>query len=176
MVPIMGEIRQFAGTEAPEGWAFCSGQLLLINDNEALYTLIGTTYGGDGQLTFALPDFRGRVGIHQGGNPSSGSFYSVGDTGGSETVLLHRSHLPSHTHTASASSSNGTTSAPNDAVWAKGQYPQYAEAEPDETMNTDIVSGEGGNEPHDNMMPYTAVHYIMALTGIYPSRKNEKGE
>ncbi|MGY4688556.1 phage tail protein [Salibacterium sp. K-3] len=176
-MPFIGEIRLFAGDYVPEGWAFCDGQLLSVNGNEALYYLIGTQYGGDGRQTFALPDFRGRVGIHQGQAPESGTAFTVGGAGGREEVVLQTDHLPSHTHKAKASSSSGTTSNPEGAVWADAQYPQYSDSEPDGTMNNAIVSTEGDFGAHHNMMPYAAVHYIIALTGMYPPRNDqEEGE
>ncbi|MFD2706955.1 phage tail protein [Salibacterium lacus] len=173
-MPFIGEVRLFAGNYVPEGWAFCDGQLLSVNTNEALYSLIGTQFGGDGRQTFALPDFRGRVGIHQGQAPESGTEFTMGNAGGREEVVLQTNHLPSHTHKAAASSSRGTTSNPEGSVWADAQYLQYIETEPDETMDASIVSYEGDYGAHTNMMPYTAVHYIIALTGVYPSRSDQE--
>lgn len=170
MDPFIGEIRQFAGNYAPQGWAFCNGQVLSISENEALFSLIGTTYGGDGQTTFALPDFRGRVVLHQGSNPTTGTTFNIAQKGGTETVTLTEQQLPSHTHVVAATSDDGSTPNPSNALWAKGQYNQYSNAEPNGTMNVDAISSSGGSQGHDNMMPYLTVSYIIALTGIYPTR------
>lgn len=170
MDPFIGEIRQFAGNFAPQGWAFCNGQLLPISGYEALFSLIGTTYGGDGQTTFALPDIRGRVVLHQGTNPTTGTSFNMGQKAGTETVTLTEQQLPNHTHGVSASASAGSIPNPTNAVWAKGQYNQYSVNPPNGTMNLNAVSNAGGGQAHDNMMPYFTISYIIALTGIYPTR------
>lgn len=163
----VGEIRMFAGNYAPQGWAFCNGQILQITDNEVLFALIGTTYGGDGRTTFALPDFQGRVVLHQGMNPTTGTSFMMGQKAGAETVTLTTTQLPAHTHRATASSLGGTTSNPENAVWAKDM--QYSTQPPNGTMNSTIVSSKGGSSPHDNMMPSLSISYIIALEGIFPS-------
>ncbi|MFJ7951294.1 phage tail protein [Lysinibacillus sp. NPDC096418] len=163
----VGEIRMFAGNYAPQGWAFCNGQLLQIANNEVLFALIGTTYGGDGLTTFALPDFQGRVVLHQGTNPKTGTPFVMAKKGGAETVTLATTQLPAHTHRAVASSLEGTTSNPENAVWAKGM--QYSTQTPNGTMNSTIISSKGSNFPHDNMMPFLSISYIIALEGIFPS-------
>lgn len=163
----VGEIRLFAGDYAPEGWALCNGQLLSIFENEVLFSLIGTTYGGDGQTTFALPNFQGRVVVHQGQNPMTGTTFVNGQMGGTESVTLISSQLPAHTHQVKASSLDGTTNSPENAVWAKDI--QYSTQPPNGTMNPAVVSSVGGNAPHNNVMPFLTISYIIALYGIYPT-------
>ncbi|MFJ7696752.1 phage tail protein [Lysinibacillus fusiformis] len=167
MEPYVGEIRLFAGNYAPQGWSLCNGQLLSIGGNEVLYSLIGTTYGGDGHTTFALPNFQSRVVVHQGQNSENGSNYVIGQMGGAESVSLISAQLPAHTHQVKASSLEGTTPSPENAVWAKKI--QYSTHPPNSTMNTINVSSVGGNSPHDNVMPFLTISYIIALSGIYPS-------
>ncbi|WP_100405649.1 phage tail protein [Bacillus solitudinis] len=166
----IGEIRQFAGNYAPVDWAFCDGKVLSISENEALFSLIGTTYGGDGQTTFALPDFRGRIVLNQGSNPTTGTAYNQGQKSGTETVTLTEQQLPNHTHGVAASSTAGTEPSPANALWAKAGYNQYSNQQPNQTMNVAVVSSTGGSQSHENMMPYLTVSYIIALTGYYPTR------
>ncbi|MEK3730593.1 phage tail protein [Lysinibacillus sp. FSL W8-0953] len=167
MDPYVGEIRMFAGNYAPDGWALCNGQLISIAENEVLYSLIGTTYGGNGQTTFALPNFRSRVVVHQGQNQATGTNYVIGQIGGVETVTLNTSQLPAHTHQVNAFSLEGTTLSPEKAVWAKNI--QYSTQPANSTMNATVVSSVGGNTPHDNVMPFLTISFIIALYGIYPS-------
>ncbi len=167
MEQYIGEIRMFAGDYAPEGWSLCNGQILSIANNEVLFTLIGTTYGGNGQTTFALPNFQSRVIVHQGQNPGTGTNYVIGQMGGVESVTLNVSQLPAHTHQVNASSLEGTTPSPKNAVWAKNM--QYSTQPPTGTLDTTIVSSVGGNIPHDNVMPFLTISYIIALSGNYPS-------
>lgn len=167
MDQFVGEIRLFAGDYAPDGWALCNGQLVSISENEILFSLIGTTYGGDGQTTFALPNFQGRVVVHQGQNPTTGTTFVNGQMGGAESVTLISSQLPAHTHQVKASSLDGTTPSPENAVWAKDI--QYSTQPPNGTMNATIVSSVGGNAPHNNVMPFLTISYIIALYGIYPT-------
>ncbi|BDH60583.1 tail Collar domain-containing protein [Lysinibacillus sp. PLM2] len=162
----VGEIRLFAGNYAPQGWALCHGQMLYIAENELLFSLIGTTYGGDGQTTFALPDFRGRVVLSQGQNPTTGTNYTLGEKAGTETVTLSVDQLPNHTHGVQASSSSATVSSPENAYWAS--FAQYSTQAPNGKMNPAAVSGVGGSVPHNNMMPYLSMNYIISLYGIYP--------
>ncbi|MFJ7732881.1 phage tail protein [Lysinibacillus sp. NPDC097231] len=166
MEAYVGEIRMFAGNYAPEGWALCNGQLLSIAENEMLFSLIGTTYGGDGQATFALPNFQSRVVVHQGQNPTTGTNFVIGKMGGVESVNLISAQLPAHTHQVKASSFEGTTTSPENAVWAKDI--QYSTQPPNSTMNAAIVSSAGGNIPHNNVMPFLTISYIIALFGMYP--------
>src|SRR5256885_8973738 len=159
--PYVGEIRMFAGNFAPAGWMFCEGQLLPISENDALFTLIGTTYGGDGQTTFALPDLRGRLPLHQGSNGSSS--YSLAQNGGTETVTLTTSQLPAHAHTVNGSSA-ATTGDPAGAVPAAGSVKQFSTQAPDQTLNPAQVTSSGG-QPHDNMPPFLGPNFIISLFG-----------
>ena len=160
--PYVGEFRMFAGNFAPAGWAFCDGSLMSIAENEALFQLIGTTYGGDGQSTFALPDLRGRLPLHQG------SGLSIGESGGSETVTLTGNQIPAHSHAAQASGAGGTQSGPGGGLWASSALNQFAAGDGTNLMANNLGS-VGGSQPHDNMMPYLAVSFIISLFGIFPS-------
>jgi microcystin-dependent protein len=169
--PYIGEIALFAGNFAPQGWAFCDGSQLAISDNDALFNLIGTTYGGDGQSTFALPDLRGRVPMHAGTGPS-GSTYTLAESLGAEEVTLNTQQLPMHNHPVPASTQPGTTASPSGAVpaLAGSGSAQYT---PDTgslaTQPTQTLAAVGGSQPHNNMQPYLAVNYIISLYGIFPS-------
>jgi microcystin-dependent protein len=169
--PYVGEIRQFAGNFAPVGWNFCDGSLQSIAENETLFNLIGTTYGGDGQTTFALPDLRGRFPIHQG--TGGGATYVIGQLSGTETVTLITSQMPAHSHApaASASAVNATDSPANN-FWADSTGKPYAVASPVPTlvMNTGGVLNTGSSQPHDNMMPFLTISYIISFFGIFPSQ------
>lgn len=163
--PYVGEIRMFAGNFPPAGWMFCEGQLIPIIENDTLFTLIGTTYGGDGQSTFALPDLRGRIPIHMGNG------FNLAGTGGVEAVTLTVNQIPAHTHPVQAQSGPGDTNNPENTVWAKSNFYQFS----DQTgslmgMNPGLVSGAGGNQPHSNMMPYLCLNFIISLYGIFPSQ------
>ncbi|MGE7218760.1 phage tail protein [Priestia koreensis] len=160
----LGEIRMFAGNFAPRGWALCNGQLVSITDNEALFSLIGTTYGGDGQNTFALPDMRGRLPIH----PSSSILF--GQKGGEELVMLNPSHLPTHTHSVNASSNSASMNMPNNAVWGGGTQKIYNTLASGTTapMNSIVISSVGGNQYHDNMMPSLTISFIISMEGYFP--------
>ncbi|WP_134682956.1 phage tail protein [Brevibacillus migulae] len=168
MESYIGEIRMFAGNFAPAGWALCNGQLLSISENEPLFMLLGTTYGGDGQTTFALPDLRGRIPIHTGQNPRSGTSFALGQMGGTETVTLTTGQLPMHTHVPLAAST-GTSNSPAGSYWA-GELSIYSTEAPDGQMDPALLGSTGGGQPHDNVMPYTAVNFIISLYGIYPSQ------
>lgn len=165
----VGEIRMFSGNYAPEGWAFCDGQVLNISDNELLFSLIGTTYGGNGATTFALPDLRGRIAIHQGRNPNTSTSYLLGQVAGTETVTLSTATLPSHTHIVQALNTEGEQPEPLNAFWVKGNQ-QYSTASPNNQMNPSLLSTAGGNQPHTNVMPFLSISYIIALQGSYPSQ------
>ncbi len=171
--PFLGEIRVSPLNFAPRGWAFCQGQLLAISQNTALFALLGTTYGGNGQTTFALPDLRGRVAVHVGQGPGL-SPYDLGQVGGTETVTLTAAQLAPHTHAANCIDANGDQYAPNNAIWAKdvAQNPQYGAAKAAGTMAQNIIgsAGSGGGQPHNNMQPYLALNYCIALQGIFPQR------
>jgi microcystin-dependent protein len=171
--PYLGEIRMFGGNFPPIGWEFCNGQLLPISGNEALCQLIGTTYGGDGQNTFALPELRGRLPLHVGTNPSTGTTFTIGQSSGVETVTLTTSQLPAHSHPVQANSTNGDSTDPNNNVWGlNNTLKSYVNSAPNGTMSTSAIISTGGSQPHDNMMPYLAVSFIIATQGIYPSRVN----
>lgn len=162
--PYVGEIRIFAGNFPPQGWEFCDGQLLPISENETLFQLIGTTYGGDGESTFALPDMRGRLPLHQG------SGFVLAETGGAEEVTLGMSQIPQHTHALAASRAGGTQNTPGQAVLATPPgLRSYAEAAPNVALAPTALGGTGGSQPHTNLQPYLCVHFIISLFGIFPS-------
>ncbi|HYG57716.1 MAG TPA: tail fiber protein [Symbiobacteriaceae bacterium] len=167
--PYVGEIRMFGGNFAPAGWMFCEGQLLPISENETLFQLIGTTYGGDGESTFALPDLRGRIPIHMGTGPD-GTTYQLGESGGTETVTLTTQQIPVHTHAPSAQSETGNKADPQGGVWAFSNLAQFTSAAPDDVMLPNLVNPTGGSQPHDNMMPFLCVNFIISLFGIFPSQ------
>lgn len=166
----LGEIRMFSGNYAPQGWALCNGQMLQISQNEALYSLIKTNYGGDGTSTFALPDLQGRVAVHMGTNPNTGTAYPIGQKAGTETVTLTEAQLPSHTHTVSAQQLAGTSASPANNVWATSTKNVYSKAAPNGVMDSGVISSVGGNQAHDNVMPFTTLTFIIALQGIYPTK------
>lgn len=166
----LGEIRMFSGNYAPQGWALCNGQLLAIKQNEALYTLIGTTYGGDGKSTFALPDLQGRVPVHTGKNPVSGTVYPLGQKAGTETVTLEPSMLPAHTHPIQAQQLAGNNTSPTNNIWATSTSKVYSTAAPNGVMDPATISAIGGNQSHNNMMPYSTVTFIIALQGNFPTQ------
>jgi len=165
----LGEIRMFAGNYAPEGWAMCNGQTLSIAEYPELYSLIGMTYGGDGQTTFALPDLRGRLPVHMGKNKETGTEYPLGQEGGTETVTLVSDQLPNHTHAVNAQSEAGTTSSAANNYWAAVPVDLYASTAANGTMGASAIGITGGNMAHNNVMPYLAVNFIIALKGLYPS-------
>lgn len=164
--PFVGEIRMFAGNFAPAGWMFCDGQLLQISDNQTLFTRIGTTYGGDGQSTFALPDLRSRVPIHMGQGPGL-SAYLLGESTGVEEVTLTVQQIPVHSHQALCHSggSNNTTN-PQNAVWNISDVIQYTSLAPNGSMHFSALTPVGGSQPHANMMPFLGINYIISLLGI----------
>jgi microcystin-dependent protein len=163
--PFIGSIILFAGNFAPRGWAFCNGQILSIAQNTALFSILGTTYGGNGQTTFALPDLRGRAALSAGQGPGL-SNRSLGENGGAEATTLTAAEMPAHTHAQPASNADQSTNRPGGAVPARGGV--YA-GEGDGSQ-LDPVSATGGSQPHNNMQPYLTLNYIIALEGIYPSR------
>jgi microcystin-dependent protein len=166
--PFVGEIRLFAGNFPPQGWSFCDGQLMSIAENVVLFQLIGTTYGGDGQNTFALPDLRGRVPVHQGIGQSS---YVVGQQGGAETVTVTAGQMPAHRHALLASTSPaGTTHGPSEVLGSSAAMRFYGSGTPNMAMDPTAVTQVGGNQPHDNMPPFVALSYIVSLFGIFPSQ------
>src|ERR1043165_704350 len=146
--PYVGEIRMFAGNFAPAGWMFCEGQLLPISENETLFQLIGTTYGGDGQSTFALPDLRGRVPVHQGTNPGTGTTFTLAEQAGAEEGTL----TPQHNHALMATNAVGTQSNPGGNLLANSQGPQpYIQESPDDSLNPQTLAPAGGSQPHTNL-------------------------
>ena len=167
--PYVGEIRIFAGNFAPAGWMFCDGSTLAISENQTLFQLIGTTYGGDGQTTFNLPDLRGRLPIHQG-TGSSGISYTLGEQGGVESVTLTTQQIPQHTHSLLATTAVGTETNPGGNVLANSQGPQpYIQEDPDGSLNPQALSAIGASQPHNNFQPYLCVDFIISLFGIFPS-------
>jgi microcystin-dependent protein len=167
----LGEIRMFAGNFAPQGWALCNGQLLPISQNTALFSLIGTYYGGDGVQTFALPNLQSRVPVHQGQGPGL-SPYVIGQAGGNENVTLTVAQMPQHNHTMATLSAPGTASRPNTQLLAQATSGNlYGPAPSDgSALNQAAISSAGSGQPHANIQPYLAVTFIIALVGIYPSR------
>ncbi|KZL12670.1 Phage Tail Collar Domain protein [Pseudovibrio axinellae] len=168
--PFVGEIRMFAGSFAPRSWAFCDGQLMAISQNDALFSLLGTIYGGDGRTTFALPDLRGRIPIHQGSGPGLSS-RSLGARGGSEKVTLTVNQIPSHTHTFTASDNLASDAAPGGKVLARQADDFYNPDTATASMGANSISSTGNSGSHDNLMPYLCINFIIALFGIYPSRQ-----
>lgn len=162
----LGEIRLVPFSFAPQGWALCAGQLLPINQNQALFALIGTYYGGDGKTNFALPDLRGRVPVGEG-QAATGTSYQIGSTGGLETVKLTVNQLPSHAHPVRANSGASTTKNPSGAFPAAGSA--YAPTQ-NVSMNAAMVGKKGGGQAHENRPPYLTLNYIIALEGIFPSQ------
>jgi microcystin-dependent protein len=167
--PYVGEIRMFAGNFAPVGWMFCEGQLLAISDYDTLFNLIGTTYGGDGQSTFALPDLRGRVPIGANTNTTQTATINLAETGGVETVTLSAQQLPAHTHPFIVSTDAGSQPAPAGNVLAtSATVAMYKFATPTTAM-TEHTGQAGGSKPHDNFQPYLCVSFIISLFGVFPS-------
>lgn len=168
--PYVGQIFLVGFNFAPQNFAFCDGSLLPISGNEVLFALIGTTYGGDGQTTFALPDLRGRVAIHMGANPSTGSTYVIGQSGGVEQVTLTLNQIPAHNHTVYGTTALANSVSPGNALWAsQSRFYPYS-GTPDTALNTAAVSATGGTQSHDNMSPYLVMNYIISLYGIFPSQ------
>jgi microcystin-dependent protein len=162
--PYVGEIRMFAGNFAPAGWMFCEGQLLPISENETLFQLIGTTYGGDGQSTLALPDLRGRIPLHQGNG------FILAGTGGAEEITLTVSQIPAHAHALLATAGPANDSNPEGRLMAEQlAVSAYQSLPPDIAMGVQSVGPVGGSQPHTNFQPYLCVSFIISLFGIFPS-------
>jgi len=166
MEPFIGMIVQFGGNFAPRGWALCDGQLLSISQYTSLFSILGTTYGGDGKTTFALPDLRGRVAIHPGHGPGL-SNYQLGQKGGAQTVTLTVNNMPSHNHTLSGINAQGTDGVEN-ATLANTKI--FNPDAPDTPMHADVIGNRGGSQPFSIRQPYQSVNFIIALQGLYPSR------
>jgi microcystin-dependent protein len=163
--PYVGEIRMFAGNFAPAGWMFCEGQLLPISENETLFQLIGTTYGGDGQSTFALPDLRGRLPLHQGNG------FILAETGGAEEITLTVNQIPTHGHALVGNGGNGSQGNPAGNVLASSTVIKpYASENADTPMAASSIGPVGGSQPHTNFQPYLCVDFIISLFGIFPSQ------
>ncbi len=174
--PYIGEIRMFAGNFAPVGWSFCNGQLIPISENNALFTLIGTTYGGDGQSTFALPNLQSRIPLHMGTGPH-GTTYTIGQSAGTEQETLTVQQIPNHTHPALGSQDTGNSNLPTDRVFAvPGVTPPVASPAP---YGSDLplsplapasVGPTGGSQPHTNMQPYLVISFIISMFGVFPTQ------
>jgi microcystin-dependent protein len=164
-LPYVGEIRMFAGNFAPAGWAFCDGSLMPISENDTLFILIGTTYGGDGEETFALPDLQGRIPVHQ----TSG--FQMGETAGVEAVTLTANQIPAHTHPFLASTNPGVSSnAQANTLSSSPSINMYIEGQSPDTNLAPVVGAAGGSQPHDNFHPYLCINFIISLFGVFPSQ------
>jgi microcystin-dependent protein len=171
MSPYVGEIRMFAGNFAPNGWMFCEGQTLPISENEVLFQLIGTTYGGDGEETFNLPNLASRVPIHMGTGPD-GTTYQLGEMAGTESETLTVQQIPNHTHPLTASVADGTTPNPEGNVIAQtpaGIFPFFEDA-PTANMAASAITPAGGSQPHENTQPFLCINFIISLFGVFPSQ------
>jgi len=170
--PYIGEIRLFAGNFAPRGWALCNGQLMSITQNTALYSILGTQYGGDGRTTFALPDFRGRVPVHQGAGLGL-TPRQIGQSGGSATVTLWEGQIPAHSHVPN-SVDTGTATDPTGAIWSNAGSGRTSvgaySGTPNVAMNPQAIATQGSSLPHNNAQPYVALNFIIATQGLFPGR------
>ncbi|HEU0298222.1 MAG TPA: tail fiber protein [Longimicrobium sp.] len=169
--PYVGEIRMFAGNFAPNGWMFCEGQTLPIAENEVLFQLIGTTYGGDGEETFNLPNLASRVPIHMGTGPD-GTTYQLGEMAGTEQETLTIQQIPNHTHPLTGSTALGSQSSPIDSVLAtsSGLISMFYEGAVDSNMNAQAITPAGGSQPHENTQPFLCINFIISLFGVFPSQ------
>ncbi len=167
--PFVGEIRMFAGNFAPRGWAFCDGQLLAVSQNDALFSLLGTIYGGDGRTTFGLPDLRGRIPLHAGQGPGL-SQRRLGSKGGSEKETLTTNQLASHTHDFRGTTSQAASTTPAGRSWSNTVELIYSKPPTTTDMASSSIANTGGSGSHTNLMPTLCIHFIIALFGIYPSR------
>lgn len=162
--PFLGQISLFSFNFAPKGWAQCAGQLLPINQNQALFALLGTTYGGDGRVNFALPDLRGRVPV------STGEGLTLGQRGGEEAHTLNIAELPQHLHFMHGNSANATSNAPSGALLAASPGKIYSNSAPNLTLSPKTLKSIGGNQPHENRQPHLVIEFCIAITGIFPSQ------
>lgn len=169
--PYVGQIKMFAGNFPPAGWAFCDGQLLPIAENETLFNIIGTTYGGDGQTTFALPDLRGRLPMHTGTGTGGLTTRVLGEMGGTETTVMTINQMPSHNHLVGGVTTDGNQSTPTGNVFANTKIldKEYSDAAADTTMKSTMIGNTGGNQPINNVQPFLAVNFIISLYGIFPT-------
>ncbi|WP_193612960.1 phage tail protein [Nocardioides lijunqiniae] len=161
--PYVGEIRMFAGNFAPAGWEFCQGQLLSISENDVLFSLIGTTYGGDGESTFAVPDLRGRLPLHQGAG------FVLGEAGGVEEVTLTVSQIPTHTHPLLATTGSGGPNPQGSVLASSASVSAYRQSSASTPMAPTSIGPVGGSQPHSNLQPYLCVDFIISRFGLYPS-------
>lgn len=161
--PYLGEIRLFAGNFAPQGWAFCDGQLLAISEHDALFQLIGTTYGGDGESTFALPDLRGRLPIHRGVG------FTIGQSGGTEDVTITTNQVPAHGHPLRAADLASSETSPGNNLTAEPTKRIYGSPASVSAMAPGAIGPRGGSQPHDNMQPFLSLSFILSLFGVFPS-------
>jgi microcystin-dependent protein len=168
--PYVGEIRMFGGNFAPAGWAFCDGSAQDISQNEVLFQLIGTTYGGDGQTTFNLPNLMSRIPIHQGQGPGITQSYQLGELAGVESVTLSTQQIPVHNHALLASTDNATSTSPTNNVLASALATHmYMDDVPNVSLHPQSVTPAGGSQPHENMMPFLVISFIISLFGVFPS-------
>ena len=168
--PYVGEIRMFGGNFAPAGWMFCEGQLLPISENETLFQLIGTTYGGDGESTFNLPNLASRVPVHMGTGPD-GTTYQIGELAGTEQETLTVQQIPIHTHTMQGSLNAASTQTPAANVVGKStQVDLFINAQPNDAMNANAITPAGGSQPHENTQPFLCINFIISLFGVFPSQ------
>ena len=168
--PYVGEIRMFGGNFAPVGWALCQGQLMAISQNDTLFNLIGTTYGGDGQNTFGLPNLAGRAPIHQGQAPGISQNYIIGELGGVESVTLTTQQMPQHNHAFVASTAAATVASPANAIFATAvSATPFFSGSVDSNFNAAAVQPQGGNQPHENLQPFLVITFIISLFGIFPT-------
>jgi microcystin-dependent protein len=168
--PYVGEIRMFAGNFAPAGWMFCDGQTLAISENEVLFQLIGTTYGGDGEETFQLPNLQSRIPLHFGTGPD-GTTYQIGEMSGTESVTLSTQQIPNHTHAFTGTANGANAGNPTGKVLAQSANVSYMVIDPNEVnMNAAAVTPVGGSQPHENCQPFLCINYIISLFGIFPSQ------
>jgi microcystin-dependent protein len=168
--PFVGEIRMFGGNFAPVGWMFCDGSTVAISEFQTLFQLIGTTYGGDGQSTFQLPDLRGRIPLHMG-TGSDGTTHIIGENGGVENVTLTTQQIPVHTHPLTVSGDVAQQTNPSGAV--PGQSTQaklYVEFDPNVALNAQTVGPSGGSQPHNNMQPFLGINFIISMFGVFPTQ------
>ena len=171
MAPYVGEIRMFAGNFAPNGWMFCEGQTLPIAENEVLFQLIGTTYGGDGEETFNLPNLASRVPIHMGTNAKNGTTYQLGEMAGTEQETLTTQQIPVHTHPMFGSLDPANQQAVNAHVTGKStQVDLFINAQPQDAMNNQAINAVGGSQPHENTQPFLCINFIISLFGVFPSQ------
>jgi len=167
--PFLGQIMIVSFDFAPKGWAMCDGQILSINQNQALFAVLGTYYGGDGTQTFALPDLRGRVPIGMGQGTGLSS-RSIGESGGEETVTLNITQIPSHTHVPMGAASVANSGSPAGNYWAMPRVLLYSAGTPDTQLNGGALGSTGGSQPHENRKPFLVLNYVIALQGIFPTQ------